>query len=589
MYVRCSERVRYSLTEPLLAFKDGGRAYFDTFYNGVTVAAWQGACTIHDLSLQLRGSGKFLLRLGLHCFGYPHRWLDEREISLEVGQNLTVALPFWPDLKQGMLYFCCEALGDATLQGGCFATATAPARQVRLGLVITHFRRKQFVLPALRRIGENFRAHGANTGENIKIVIVDNSQDITVAEAAGATLIPNRNLGGSGGFMRGLLYLKDNDFTHCLFMDDDASCEIESILRCYQVLQYANSERLAVAGSLLRELEPHRLYEKGARFDGICRPLKSGLDMRHVEALLVAERVDEAIDYGGWWFFGFKISAASSYAFPFFVRGDDIQFSKLNKFAIFTMNGISCWGEDFSLKNNPLTAYLDVRNHMLQNLCLLDADTIPVVRMLCRFFFFAGFSYNYATARAVTLALHDVMVGPDFWLRNLDMQNKRAEIQSFAAAEKMCPIDRRSVSKLCYLPEYEPRLRRMIRILTLNGFLLPGFLLFNRTVFQHKGFAGSLRNVFRSRRVLYEHEPSQTGYISQHDKSQFFRAMFGFCRELTRFLMRAGRLRTAYCEQLPNMTSESFWRGIYAAEPAPAPLPPRTVSAALTLEDSEAG
>ena len=95
--------------------------------------------------------------------------------------------------------------------------------------------------------------------DNIGLTVIDNSQNISRDEAQGITLIPNNNLGGSGGFTRGLLHLKDEgSFTHCLFMDDDASCEVESIRRCYHLLQFAVTERFAVSGVLMRELEPYR-------------------------------------------------------------------------------------------------------------------------------------------------------------------------------------------------------------------------------------------------------------------------------------------------------------------------------------------
>ena len=61
----------------------------------------------------------------------------------------------------------------------------------------------------------------------------------------------------------------------------------------------------------------------GARFDGLCRPNKCGLDLRYIHDLLVNEE-EEHIDYGGWWFFAFPIKDIKNYAFPYFVRGDDI-------------------------------------------------------------------------------------------------------------------------------------------------------------------------------------------------------------------------------------------------------------------------
>ncbi len=571
MYVRLNDKARISLREGLLAFRDGGRAIFDTFFNGLTIAAWRDQCAIADLRLVLHGKGKFILRFGLHRGGHAHRWLDEMVVDLTAAEPAVAPLTFWPDLTEGMLYFTLEAVGEATLRTGAYETATPAVRDVKLGVVITHFNRKRMVLPALRRVREQLFEHGSGYRGKIELIVVDNSRTITAEEATGVTLIPNRNLGGSGGFMRGLLYLKDNGFSHCLFMDDDASCEIESIRRCYALLRFATSARMAVAGSLMRETEPNRMFEKGARFDGMCRPLKCGLDMRMVGDLLAAERTDEVPDYGAWWFFGFAIAAVRHHAFPFFVRGDDIQFCTLNKFEILTMNGIGCWGEDFSYKSGPLPIYLDIRYHMLQSLCILGASRISIAGVLSRFFFFAACSYNYGTARAVTLAIADVLKGPGFWTQDMDMREKRAEVQAFGGLEKMLPIDRTLLSEMRRPAHHESKLRRLVRRATLNGFLLPGFMLRNEVAFQHKGFAGTLREVFRFRRVLYEHQPSQTGYVAQHDKRQFFTALFDFLVKLTRFAVYAERLRRDYRAKIPVMTSEAFWRDIYDDELDGAP------------------
>ncbi len=78
--------------------------------------------------------------------------------------------------------------------------------------------------------------------------------------------------------------------------------------------------------------------------------------------------------YGGWWFFAFPIKQVTRYPFPFFVRGDDINFSLANDFHITTLNGVVSFAEDFSDKESPMTLYLDLRNHMVQHLTLEKMD-----------------------------------------------------------------------------------------------------------------------------------------------------------------------------------------------------------------------
>ncbi len=569
MYARITAgEVRASLKDRTLIFKDGGRAWFDTFFNGITVGLWRQHCSIDDLHLILRGNGNFVLRFGLHRIGHGHRWLDEQTVKLTSGKDYSIELDSWDLLDGGMLYFCLEAVGAATLSGGRFATTTLPVNNVTLGIVITHYDRKRYLLPALQRLRDELLN---DPSYNIKFVVVDNSRNITPHEARGITVLPNMNLGGSGGFMRGLLHLKnDAGATHCLFMDDDASSEVASIKRTYALLQFANTEKFAVAGSLLREIEPYRLFEKGSIFNGMCQPQKSWLDMRQVGDLLFAEHLEREPNYGGWWFFAFAIKDVSYFCFPFFIRGDDIQFAMTNKFAICTMNGIASWAEDFGLKSGPMPIYLDTRAHVTHRLCVLSCSLASCLRLIFRFFFLPLFSYNYATARAVTMAVRDVAGGPEFWLDNLDMTRKRAMIASFSAPEKLARIDRAAYDAE-HRPTHERRRRRWWRMITLNGFLLPNFMLKEAVAYQHKDFAGALRSVFRYKKVLYEYEPLGIGYIAQHDKVKFFTELARFIPELARFVLRFRAIKRAYAAAFPEMTSEAFWQKVYANDPNAAP------------------
>lgn len=564
MYVRAgAQNVCILLNDRRIDFRPGGRAGFDTFFNGFTIGTWRKHCALDDLYLVLRGSGRFVLRFGLHRLGQADRWLDERVIELQAGEALPVALDCWGKLDSGMLFFSLEALERASLLGGCLATTTPPVNRVRLGIVITHFNRKQYVVPAIERIRDELLSDPAYRGK-IELVVVDNSKNITREEAEGASLIPNRNLGGSGGFMRGLLHLKDaGSFTHCLFMDDDASCEIESIRRAFSLLCYARTPRFAVAGSLMRELEPFRLFEKGAAFDGVCESLKSGLDMRFVPDLLHAEFMDKAADYGAWWFFAFAISDVRRYAFPFFVRGDDMLFGVLNKFDIATLNGIGCWGEDFGVKSSPMTKYLDVRSHAVQWLASENISRWIAAKLLFQFFAAPLFSFNYSSARAARISVAHVLQGRDLWVDNMDMTEIRALIDQFAGAEKMRPLARHQLP-VQYPDRVESKFGRCLRIATLNGFLLPSMFLRSGVVFQAKGFRAVFREIFLYKTILYEYEPASIGYLARHSKRAFFAELTRFTYQLLKLFFSYGKLKKKYAVVIGELTSERFWREVYA-------------------------
>lgn len=559
MYVRRGMFVTPFYGQRRLQFRAGGAAQFDTYYNSISVGTWKRATIVDSLSLMLEGQGRFLLRVGLNRLGQSYRWLLEQEIALPLAAPLSMP---WPTLEDGMLFIALEALEDGELTGGRFVTATAPVAPVKLGAVITHFNRKPFVVPAIARIRDGVLRQPDLAGK-IELIIVDNSSNLTAAEAEGAMLIPNQNFGGSGGFTRGLLHLLDHGFTHCLFMDDDATCEIDSLRRAYALQCFAAKPDLAISGALLRELEPSRLFEKGASFqDGLVCPLNHARDVRDVNTLLEIEQLRQRSDYGAWWFFCFKLSEVKSFPFPFFVRGDDIFFSILNKFSIETVNGISCWGEDFQLKENPATRYLGLRATLAVMLMHGGARRLRTLRVLLSWLFSSLFSYNYGSAEAILLAIRDVAKGPAFWRENMDNAAVRATLAPFNAEEKMQPICLADYNP-ALRSEFEPRWRRWLRMATLNGFLLPGFLLRDGIVYEEKSFRAAYRRLFRYRRVLYYYEAAGQGYVAQYDRKRFFSVLKRFGCAVSLYLSRMPELRRAYRDALPGLTSEAFWRDIY--------------------------
>jgi hypothetical protein len=488
-----------------------------------------------------------------------------------------------------MLFVRLRALTPGTIRAAAFETAQVPRNDVRLGLVITHFNRQAQVMPAIRRIQAQLLDRPELSGR-VTLTVVDNSRNLRLDPHPAVEHIPNRNLGGTGGFVRGLLSLIDHGtHTHALFMDDDASCETESIARSLALLGHARDQRLSIAGALLREIAPWEMLEKGARFDGKVVPLNSGLDVRHVPDLLHAERNLSRPDYGAWWFFAFPIAEVRQFPFPFFVRGDDVMFGLGNRFEITTLNGIACLGEDFSAKHGPLTAYLDARYHLVHAFVDRRGSASGVFWVGSRLFVKALTSYQYASARAVTLAMRHVLRGPAFFRDNLDMQAVRTEIASFQPSEKMGPIDRAALDVKGARRRKESKPRRLLRVLTLQGFLLPNWLLLDRTTAQVKGFHGAASAVFRYRRVLYEHLQTGTGFVATYDRARFFAELKGFLQAWWPLFRNLPTLRRDYARGVAEMATLRFWREVYpetgragaaivagsaatSVEPAPAQL-----------------
>ena len=535
-----------------------GRVDTNTYFNSISVGKWKRHTEVNDLSLNLTFKGKIKLLWQLDRLHYSSKVLGENYLISDDFNTVNIPLEFWNSLEDGILSFSIVALDDSELAAFSYSTTSPISQVVKLGIVITHFNRQQFVLPAVERL-KSALLQNEEYKDKIALFIVDNSQNLP--EIDGVTIIPNENLGGAGGFTRGLINLQETEgYTHCLFMDDDASCEVESIKRTLSFLEYSTSSSQCVAGAMLREAEAFRQHENGAKFDGLCRPNKCGLDLRNIHDLLINEE-EEHIDYGGWWFFAFPIKDIKNYAFPYFVRGDDIGFGLKHRFNTITLNGISTWQEDFSLKNGPLPYYLDARNHIMQHLQGLIPQGIKgIARTTARMCLKNLLTYNYETALAVIYAMEDVLKGSDFWRNNVDMSTKRKEILSLVINEKPRDITVDEISFAKTGNPNESRILRLIRWSTLNGHLLPKFLFKKGYVWQNKGFGGNLREIYRYSKVLYIHWPSRKGFMLEHSKIKFFSYLFRYTKALFKLYVRYGSLSKDSRNSYDELTSKEFWK-----------------------------
>lgn len=559
LYFKHNGNAILNIAESQVDLRRGGRVYTDTYFNSISIGKWKRHTSIKELTFNLTFKGQIKITWHVHRLNFSDRIVGENYLNSTDVETISIPLDFWKALEDGMLFFEVESLSSkSNIKDFSFSTSDVPNNSIKLGIVITHFNRQQYVIPAIERLSsqlltqEEFR-------DKVSLNVVDNSSNLP--GFLGVNIISNENLGGSGGFTRGLIHLKEQgNYTHCLFMDDDASCEVESIRRTVSLLEFAKDPSAAIAGAMLREAEMFRQFENGARFDGICKPNKCNLDLRNKHDLLVNE-LEEHIDYGGWWFLAFPISKVTNLAFPYFVRGDDIGFGLKHKFNIITLNGISTWGDDFSLKNGPLPYYLDVRNHIMQHFHgLVDGGFKGILKTTMKMCLRNLFTYHYETALAAIIAVEDCTKGKNFWIDNASMSDKRKEISSLVINEKPEDILLDVASQAINGNPHETRISRCVRLLTLNGHLLPKMFFKKGRVWQHKGFGGNLREVYRYNDVLYIHWTSNKGFILKHDKKKFFNHLIRYTKAIYNLYKNYNRLENEYRSSYDELTSTEFWK-----------------------------
>lgn len=580
LYFHTRGPAEYSVSESHIWLKPNSSLSFDTYFNALSIGKWHNECRLADLFLTVYGSGKFNLSVMLATSDKSRETLYSEEITLsDKSPHRADLSDFKNHSTNGIIYFDLTAISDGKITGAKYETRLDGKTLPKLAVSITTFNREEEVENTVARLSDVIR--NSPFKENIGVFVVDNGQSADITSTDIVTYIPNANLGGAGGFARGLQEAEKAGYTHCLFMDDDASFHMENILRTYAFLALAKDPKTAVAGAMITNSNKWKMWENGSVFDRTCHPLFCGLDLRDRENIVQMEtassRHDDPKFYGGWWYFAFPIEAVEFYPFPFFVRGDDINFSLTNDFRINTLNGVVSFQDDFSGKESAQTLYLDLRNHLVQH---LTVDSLKISATACAsipiwFLLRAGARFHYETAETLLLSWNDVMRGPFFFEANVDMAERRQTIKNIINNEQWRPVKQSDLVERVRYSAHDGTLRRFFRF-ALNGHLLPFYHLWGNQHVVGSNDRSNFSKAWGSSKLTYVNAAETEFYTVKQSKIRFFglaaRALWAYVR----FVFIYNRLRKEYKSQHPKLASKAFWedQALQHSEPLSKPKMP---------------
>lgn len=557
-----------------IRFDTGGRAEFDTYSNIFNIGKWRRSTLIEDLRLHLAGSGTFELVVFQILPERSWERLVNRIIHLDPSAEVDLS-HFVRGPNAGLLFFSVTALEKGHLSEAAWITRQPPRQIPNIALSITTFKREAAVEATVAR----FNTFIAKTplAPHLHLIVVDNGQSANIPRSAHVTPIPNPNLGGSGGFARGLIEAEARGATHCIFMDDDASIPLGAIERVWAFLAYCTDPSTAVAGALAMANHRWSMWENGAVFDRRCHPQWLGTDLRVAGLVqqmeLNSTRRHPHNFYGGWWFFAFKIAALRHRPFPFFVRGDDISFSLANDFDIVTLPGVICFQDaDFSDKESLQTLYLDLRNHLIHHLALpsMDIGRKATIGVATSFFMQSLLQCHYDTLQALNLAVEDVLRGPNFFAANADMSARRATLTALRKTEAWKPLHGATPPTRIRInlhgPSFRARFWRRVLNLSLNGYFLPFFGRWGNHVTLRAGQRGDVGAHWGASRITYISTDGTQTFTVQHSKRQALPQIFRMARNLAALARNYRRIKANWQASYGTLASTDFWVTQFAAD-----------------------
>ncbi len=412
--------------------RSGERVSFGSYFNAFPASYWRRWTTVDSVRLQVRteGAGSVIVYKS-NARGSLQR-VDTRRVEGTAENTFELSLaPFgdggwyWFDLVAGSEPL---VMVDAEWQG--VATDKTPGS---VTLQITTLNKTDFCLNNLRLLAENPDA----LKHVQEILLVDQGTqkvedaegfaDVRASLGGKLRIINQSNLGGSGGFARGMFEAVENGSDYVLLMDDDIVVEPESIIR---LLTFADRCKTpTIVGGHMFDLYNRTVLHT---FGEVVNPYRFQPSLPSEEMVLghdflssnlrqtswLHRRCD--VDYNGWWMCLIPTSAIREIglSLPLFIKWDDSEYglrAKAHGIPTVSLPGSAVWHVSWIDKDDLVgwQAYFHARNRIVAALLhspyeyggrvVRESQYADIKHLV---------SMQYATAHGRGWALEDVLKGP---------------------------------------------------------------------------------------------------------------------------------------------------------------------------------
>ena len=214
-----------------------GSADFFTYFNACSLAKWERYTGIKRAYLRLE-LGSTAINKDYACIiqFFGRSYLDRHAVPLASGVRLTSSMGrvqedgslafdlLIPETDHEVIGFSLDVRGSVVVEKAYYYARVAEEQinPVKLALCTTTFLKEEYIVPNIELVKEEILSADDAIAENFHMFVVDNGRtlDADALSDDGVTVVPNPNVGGSGGFARGMIEAlrSDTAFTHVLLM-----------------------------------------------------------------------------------------------------------------------------------------------------------------------------------------------------------------------------------------------------------------------------------------------------------------------------------------------------------------------------------
>ena len=574
LYVRTQGDVSFANETAVLV--KGAELSFDTSFGVFAAGRWKRLTSVDCLSVTVHASGSGRIELVGVRSVVRGLSLQERIVAssgISSSGKTTLEVPDFAKTSIGTYFIRVSAeQSDVVVSGGQWTTTTTAPREVRLSLSITTFNRQDYVKPTVAKVLQLVE-NVDSLRDRMRILVVDNARNINFDTAPNApiTVVQNPNLGGAGGFARGIIHLRDEGWsTHVLLMDDDITLEPEALVRTFALFTFARDANLCIHGAMLSDEQAWMQFEAGSKYRWRSlyplRAIGREDDLRE-RKLALRDAHEKKFAYTAWWYTAFPISITRDNPLPVFVRGDDVAFGLMHtgKHSV-TMNGVIVWHADFGLKNNPSSLFYEKRNFaIVDTLVFANHHWWHLARRFIALSFRNLFSMRYASVEYMIRGVRAYLAGPEA-LMATDHSALHDELRK-VTEEKPGPLPAELAAVAITKPR--PKAIRLIgfalAIPLVGGYILPKIM--RRDVLKTAPIdSRAVGLATRYNRILYRHDRLPEGFLVERDSRRFFSLLREVCVVTKDIALNYRRLKREYKAAYPTLVSDASWHARFASK-----------------------
>jgi len=412
----------------------GERLSFGSYFNAFPASYWRRWTDVDQVSLTVETEGEGSLIVYKSNAKGSRQRVDSFRVDGLSTTEVTVSTTTFGD--GGWIWFDLVAGADGlVLLGAEWAVDAEPQRHGTISLGITTFNRPDYCLQLLSDVA----ADGQALPLVDRVFVVDQGTHL-VADEPGFDDVEDRlggrleiirqpNMGGSGGFARGMYETARRDeSTYVVLLDDDVVLEPEGLARLVAFADYCRQPTI-VGGHMFDMFNKSVLHA----FGEVVNMWRVQPAVPHPDMLLghdfaaaglrgtgwLHRRAD--VDYNGWWMCLIPVEVIRSIglSLPLFIKWDDVEYGLRARDAGYptvTLPGAAVWHVTWADKDDLVgwQSYFHERNRLIIALMyspygrggriIRESSYMDVKHLI---------SMQYYTERGRLLAMRDVLDGPE--------------------------------------------------------------------------------------------------------------------------------------------------------------------------------